>query len=114
MSVSNTPTSTQSGSSTNTSQQQNSSSANSVNQNLISATIQTKGEVVEVKQQIPSKLAKLSLAGGNKNREKKLSSVARPSVTSLQQQTQQQTPPPSSGGSGQQLLPYKLSESDKK
>jgi len=121
MSVSNTPTSTQSPGTSNNTQQQSNSSANSVNQNLISATIQTKGEVVEVKQQIPSKLAKLSLAGGNKNREKKLSSVARPSVTSLhqqqhqqQQQQQQQQNTTSGGGTGQQLLPYKLSESDKK
>ncbi len=85
------------------------SSASLVNQNLLSATIQTKGEVVEVKQQIPSKLAKLSLAGGNKNREKKNSSVTRPSVTSLQQQAAA-----AGVGGTQQLLPYKLSESDKK
>eukprot|EP00088_Acartia_fossae_P033899 TRINITY_DN3477_c0_g1_i9.p1 TRINITY_DN3477_c0_g1~~TRINITY_DN3477_c0_g1_i9.p1 ORF type:complete len:1159 (+),score=471.85 TRINITY_DN3477_c0_g1_i9:327-3803(+) len=106
--------------------------ASLVNQNLLSATIQTKGEVVEVKQQIPSKLAKLSLAGGNKNREKKTSSVTRPSVSNLQQQQgggaasgaggSNNSSSSSSGGGGggstsggtQQLLPYKLSESEKK
>ena len=93
----------------------NNSAASLVNQNLLSATIQTKGEVVEVKQQIPSKLAKLSLAGGNKNREKKTSSVTRPSVSNLQQQQQVTRDSPGSAGTGQsQLLPYKLSESDKK
>lgn len=84
-----------------------------VNQNLISATMETKGDVVEVKQQIPSKLAKLSLAGGSKAKDKKSSSNLRHnlggSTTALGQ------PSAATAGSGPpQMLPYKLSESEKK
>ena len=82
------------------------SQANLVNQNLISATIETKGDVHEVKQQIPSKLAKLSLAG-SKLKDKKSSSNIRSSVSGSMLSINQ-------GSSTPQLLPYKLSESEKK
>jgi len=78
------------------------SQANLVNQNLISATIETKGDVLEVKQQIPSKLAKLSLAGGSKAKDKKSSSNLRQNLSAIQSASQPQ------------MLPYKLSESEKK
>jgi len=82
------------------------SQANLVNQNLISATIETKGDVLEVKQQIPSKLAKLSLAG-SKLKDKKSSSNIRSSVSGSMHSINQSSSTP-------QLLPYKLSESESK
>jgi hypothetical protein len=97
------------------------------NQHLLSATNETKGEMLEVKQQIPSKLAKLSLAGGGKSKEKKSTSGGsgggfRPSISGplqnlpisnhhhQQQQLQQQQQQLQQ----QQLLPFKLSESERK
>ena len=98
------------------------------NQHLLSATNETKGEMLEVKQQIPSKLAKLSLAGGGKSKEKKSTSGGsggfRPSISGplqnlpitnhhhQQQQLQQQQQQLQQ--QQQQLLPFKLSESERK
>ena len=94
------------------------------NQHLLSATNETKGEMVEVKQQIPSKLAKLSLAGGSKTKDKKSTSGTtsgfRPSIS-----VPLQNVPVSSNATNhhqqplqllqqQQLWPFKLSESERK
>jgi len=84
------------------------SQSNMVNQNLISATIETKGDVHEVKQQIPSKLAKLSLAG-SKGKDKKSLSNMKTSISGPLTNLPTLTINPT-----QQMLPYKLSEAEKK
>jgi hypothetical protein len=85
------------------------------NQHLLSATNETKGEMVEVKQQIPSKLAKLSLAGGSSGsksgKDKKSTGGGggfRPSISG----PLQTLPVSGSSNQQQQLLPFKLSESE--
>jgi len=93
--------------------------AGMVNRNLISATMETKGggDVLEVKQQIPSKLAKLSLAGGSKGRDKKSTSNLRPSQISSSSSSAGTAGSSSSNNqlaTSQQMLPYKLSESERK
>lgn len=76
----------------------------SKNQHLLSATNESKGEMGEIKQQIPYTLAKLSLAG-SKNKDKKSCSklVERPSISA-----------PILTTGHQQMLPFKLSENDRK
>ena len=82
----------------------------SKNHHLLSATNESKGDLHEVKQQIPLALAKLSM-GGPKTKEKNrsCSKIEKPSISA---------PIPLMGGSGGsssgQMLPFKLSESDRK
>jgi len=105
----------------------------SSNSHLLSATNESKGEKGEVKQQIPYTLAKLSLAG-SKTKEKKSSSklVERPSISAPiitsnhppniasqysqhnQQHHQQQQQQQHHSHQQHQMLPFKLSESDRK
>ena len=77
----------------------------SKNHHLLSATNESKGDLHEVKQQIPLALAKLSM-GGPKSKEKNrtCSKIEKPSISA---------PIPLMGGSGQ-MLPFKLSECDRK
>ena len=79
------------------------------NHHLLSATNESKGEKGEVKQQIPYTLAKLSLAG-SKSREKKSCSklVERPSISAPIITSAHPQP-----GGPQQMLPFKLSETDR-
>ena len=83
----------------------------SKNHHLLSATNESKGDLHEVKQQIPLALAKLSM-GGPKTKEKNrsCSKIEKPSISA---------PIPLMGGgssssSSGQMLPFKLSESDRK
>ena len=82
----------------------------SKNHHLLSATNESKGDLHEVKQQIPLALAKLSM-GGPKTKEKNrsCSKIEKPSISA---------PIPLMGGSSSsssgQMLPFKLSESDRK
>ena len=103
----------------------------SSNSHLLSATNESKGEKGEVKQQIPYTLAKLSLAG-SKTKEKKSSSklVERPSISAPiitsnhppniasqysqhNQQHHQQQQQQHHSHQQHQMLPFKLSESDR-
>ena len=83
-------------------------SSESKNHHLLSATNESKGDLHEVKQQIPLALAKLSM-GGPKTKEKNrsCSKIEKPSISA---------PIPLMGGgsSSGQMLPFKLSESDRK
>ena len=83
----------------------NKKASESKNHHLLSATNESKGDLHEVKQQIPLALAKLSM-GGPKTKEKNrsCSKIDKPSISA---------PIPLMGGSGQ-MLPFKLSESDRK
>merc|ERR1719219_1904657 len=79
------------------------------NHHLFSTTNESKGDKGEVKQQIPYTLAKLSLAG-SKSREKKSCSklgerpsISAPIITSAHPQP----------GGPQQMLPFKLSETER-
>merc|ERR1711892_1531737 len=76
----------------------------SKNHHLLSATNESKGDLSEIKQQIPYTLAKLSLAG-SKNKDKKSCSklVERPSISA-----------PILTTGHHQMLPFKLSENDRK
>ena len=75
------------------------------NHHLLSATNESKGDLHEVKQQIPLALAKLSMAGPKmKEKNRTCSKVEKPSISA---------PIPMMGASGQ-MLPFKLSESDRK
>jgi len=84
----------------------NNSKKNSESKNLhlLSATNESKGDLSEIKQQIPYTLAKLSLAG-SKNKDKKSCSklVERPSISA-----------PILTTGHHQMLPFKLSENDRK
>jgi A-kinase anchor protein 13 len=79
----------------------------SKNHHLLSATNESKGDLHEVKQQIPLALAKLSM-GGPKSKEKNrsCSKIDKPSISAP-------IMPAMMAGSGQ-MLPFKLSESDRK
>ena len=77
----------------------------SKNHHLLSATNESKGDLHEVKQVIPIGLAKLSMGGPKMDKKNRsCSKIEKPSISA---------PIPLMGGSGQ-MLPFKLSESDRK